>query len=120
LGERASDRVYSMSNKEAQQWLDVHMHRADLGEWVFYVTAAIAAAALVVPRFRPRTQLPLALATLVFALASLGRGRVDQSSGREGAPFGIPATARRRTRCRTKNSIRGQLAPAASENAQAS
>src|SRR5208282_799347 len=60
FGERASDRVYAMSNTEAQQWLDVHMHRADLGEWVFYVTAAVAAAALVVPRFRPRTQLPLA------------------------------------------------------------
>ena len=45
FGERASDRVYAMSNKEAQQWLDVHRHRADVGEWVFYVTAAVAAVA---------------------------------------------------------------------------
>ena len=94
FGERASDRVYSMSNKEAQQWLDVHMHRADLREGVFYGTAAIAAAALVVPRFRPRTQLPLALATLVFALASLGvggwisqaGGKVRHSEFRDGPP----------------------------------
>jgi len=94
FGERASDRVYSMSNKEAQQWLDVHMHRADIGEWVFYVTAAVAAAALVAPRFRPRTQLPLALATLVCALASLGvgawishaGGKIRHSEFRNGPP----------------------------------
>lgn len=93
-GERASDRVYAMSNKDAQQWLDVHMHRADLGMWVFYVTAAVAAAALVVPRFRPRMQLPLALATLVFALASLGvgawisraGGKIRHSEFRNGPP----------------------------------
>jgi len=55
FGERASDRVYAMSNREA----------------------------LVVPRFRPRTQLPLALATLVFALASLGVGGwISQAGGK--------------------------------------
>jgi uncharacterized membrane protein YoaK (UPF0700 family) len=94
FGERASDRVYSMSNKEAEQWLDVHMHRADVGEWVFYVTATVAAAALVVPRFRPRTQLTLALATLVLALASLGvgawighaGGKIRHSEFRNGPP----------------------------------
>ncbi|MGA2604057.1 MAG: hypothetical protein ABSG14_07500 [Verrucomicrobiia bacterium] len=94
FGERASDRVYSMSNQEAQQWLDVHMHRADIGEWVFYVTAAVALAALVAPRFRPRTQLPLALATLVLAVASLGvgawishaGGKIRHSEFRNGPP----------------------------------
>lgn len=93
-GERGYDRVYSMSNKEAQQWLDVHVHRADLGMWVFYVTAAVAATALILPRFRPRTQLPLALATLVFALVSLrvgtwisyAGGKVRHSEFRNGPP----------------------------------
>jgi hypothetical protein len=93
-GDRASDRVYSMSNKDAQQWLDVHTHRADLAMWVFYVTAAVAAAALILPKFKPRTQLPLALATLVFALASLAAGtwishaggKVRHSEFRDGPP----------------------------------
>ena len=93
-GEGAADRVYSMSNKEAQQWLDVHAHRADIGEWVFYVTAAVAVIALVLPIFRPRTQLALALATLVFAVASLGAGawighaggKIRHSEFRNGPP----------------------------------
>ena len=94
FGERAYDRVYSMSNTEAQQWLDVHAHRADVGKWVFYVTAVIATAALVAPRFRPCTQLSLALATLVLALVSLGTGawishaggKIRHSEFRNGPP----------------------------------
>ena len=93
-GERGYDRVYSMSQSDAQQWLDVHMHRADIGSWVFYATAVIAAVSLVLPRFRPRTQSPLALATLVFALASLtagawishAGGKVRHSEFRDGPP----------------------------------
>jgi len=94
FGERAYDRVYSMSNTDAQQWLDVHAHRADLGEWVFYATAAVAVVAIVAPRFRPRTQLPLALAALVLALISLGvgawishaGGKIRHSEFRNGPP----------------------------------
>jgi glucose dehydrogenase len=93
-GDRAYDRVYSMSNPDAQQWLDVHRHRVDLGIYVFYATALVAAVALVLPRFRPRTQLPLAIATLVLVLASLvtggwisqAGGKVRHSEFREGPP----------------------------------
>lgn len=93
-GERGYDRVYSMSDKDGQQWLDEHMHRADLGIWVFYVTAAVAAAALIVPKFKPRTQFPLAVATLVFAMASLragawisrAGGKIRHSEFRNGPP----------------------------------
>jgi hypothetical protein len=93
-GERAYNRVYSMSDKDAQQWLDVHRHRADIGSWVFYATAVVAVTALVLPRFRPRTQLPLAFATLVFTFASLAAGawishaggKVRHSEFRDGPP----------------------------------
>jgi hypothetical protein len=82
-GERSFDRVYSMSQGDAQQWLDLHRHRADIGSWFFYATAAVAAVALILPRFKPRTQLPLALATLVFAIASLAAGAwISQAGGK--------------------------------------
>jgi hypothetical protein len=93
-GERGYDRVYSMSNRDAQQWLDVHMHRADRGVYVFYSTALVAAVALVLPKFRPRSQMPLAIATLVFVLGSLltggwisrAGGKVRHSEFRTGPP----------------------------------
>lgn len=93
-GERGYDRVYAMSDKDARQWLDVHVHRADLAMWVFYATAAVAATALILPKFKPRTQLPLALATLVFALVALkagawisqAGGKVRHSEFRDGPP----------------------------------
>jgi len=93
-GKRAYDRVYSMSNSDAQQWLDVHMHRAGRGVYVFYATAIVAAAAVVVPWFRPRAQRALAVATLVFALAawatgawiSYAGGKVRHSEFRDGPP----------------------------------
>ena len=93
-GDHAYDRVYSMSNSDAQQWLDVHRHRADRGVYVFYATALVAGVALVLPRFRPRTQLPLTIATLVLALGALAAGgwisraggKVRHSEFRNGPP----------------------------------
>src|SRR5437667_11046746 len=38
-GQRGYDRVYSMSNPDAQQWLDVHMQRAERFVYAFYTTA---------------------------------------------------------------------------------
>ena len=37
---------FSTSNQDAQQWLDVHMHRANIGIVGVYVTAAVAMTAL--------------------------------------------------------------------------
>ncbi|HUJ10830.1 MAG TPA: hypothetical protein VL171_12455 [Verrucomicrobiae bacterium] len=93
-GERAYDRVYSMSNRDAQEWLDVHMHRADRGVYVFYATALVAAVALVLRQLRPRTQSALAVATLVLVLASLftggwisrAGGKIRHSEFRTGPP----------------------------------
>ncbi len=93
-GEHAYDRVYSMSNSDAQKWLDVHVHRAGRGVYVFYAAAVVAAVALVLPWKLPRTQMPLAVATLVLALVALGvggwishaGGKVRHSEFRDGPP----------------------------------
>jgi hypothetical protein len=53
----------------------------------------VASMALTLPKFKPRTQLPLALATLVFALASLrvgawishAGGKIRHSEFRDGS-----------------------------------
>jgi len=75
FGERCYDRVYSMSNsRDAQQWLDEHAHRADTAAPAFYVTAALALAAIVVGWKIPKTALPLAVSALVGAVVCLALG----------------------------------------------
>ena len=74
FGHQGYDRVYSMSNTEGQQWLDVHADRAGDGQYVFYATALLALAAILIPRKFPRATLPLVGATLVLSLAALATG----------------------------------------------
>ncbi len=93
-GEAAYDRVYSMSNSEAQKWLNWHAYLADGVVWVDSVAAVLAAAALAglwrYPRLL-RWALPLtAVATAVGLgfggfLAFVG-GKVRHSEFRDGPP----------------------------------
>src|SRR2546425_12100972 len=46
FGEKGFDRVQSMSDEAGYRWLDAHAQRATRFKWVFYATAAVAAAAL--------------------------------------------------------------------------
>lgn len=73
-GEKGYDRVYSMVNTEGDAWLNTHMHRAEKLIYVFYALAVLAAAAIVIPIRWPHALLPLAVATLIFGLATLGVG----------------------------------------------
>jgi hypothetical protein len=59
-GQRGYDRVDAMSNSDAQEWLDIHMQRAERFVYAFYLTALIAAVALVALwRFpKPRRRSP--------------------------------------------------------------
>jgi hypothetical protein len=74
FGEQGYDRVESMSDKDGYAWLDAHAQRATKGIFVFYTLAAIALLALVVPWKFPKTSAPLAIATLVLGIATLGAG----------------------------------------------
>src|ERR1041384_2014911 len=93
-GQRGYDRVYAMSNHDAQQWLDLHMQRAERFVYAFYLTGLVAIAALVALQKYPKAATPLALAALLLAAASVGiagwishaGGQVRHSEFREGPP----------------------------------
>ena len=74
FGKRGYDRVYSMSNRDAQQWLDIHGDRAEDCQWLFYVTAAAALVSIISYWKFNRAALPLAVLTLVLAVGSVAAG----------------------------------------------
>jgi hypothetical protein len=59
---------------DGKAWLDAHMHRAEKVVYIFAALAALALTAIVLPLKIPKTAFPLALITLLFALATLGTG----------------------------------------------
>lgn len=73
-GEQAYDRVLSMSDETGSAWLAAHEDRGDKFIWIFYVLAAVTAAAVILPKKFPKTATPLIIATLVLSLASFGAG----------------------------------------------
>jgi disulfide bond formation protein DsbB len=99
-GHRGYDRVYEMSNHDAQQWLDVHAQRGTRFAYAFYATVVLAAAAIAAQWKFPKAATALLVATLVAAIASVGiggwishaGGQVRHSELREGPP---PASVER-------------------------
>ncbi len=73
-GEEGYDRVLSLSDDQGQDWLKVHRHRADQFVWCFYVLAAVAAAAILVPLKWPKVRSALTILTLLLAFIVLGMG----------------------------------------------
>jgi disulfide bond formation protein DsbB len=73
-GEAAEDRVLAMADEAGQAWLKAHAHRVDELIFVFYVLALVSAAAIFAPKKWPKSARPLAIATLLLALVSLGAG----------------------------------------------
>ncbi|NUM52568.1 MAG: hypothetical protein HUU46_02885 [Candidatus Hydrogenedentes bacterium] len=93
-GQRGYDRVYAMSNADAQEWLDLHMWRAETFVYVFYAGALLAVGTLIAMRKFQRAATPLAIVTLLAALLSVAvggwishaGGQVRHSEFREGPP----------------------------------
>jgi uncharacterized protein YbjT (DUF2867 family) len=83
FGDRAKDRVESMSNATGVKWLHEHEERADDAAWIFYVTAALAAAGIIAQWKFPKAVTWLTLAALAGALACLGAGGwISQAGGK--------------------------------------
>ena len=74
FGERAYDRILTLSDEDGRLWLEAHEERAETLMYVFYLLAGVAAAAIIIPAKWAKTTLPLALVTLLLALVSLGAG----------------------------------------------
>ena len=74
LGHQAYEIVNAQADVDGAAWLGAHKARAEKLVWTFYVLALLAACAIGVPRRWPKSGLPLALATLLTAVAVLGAG----------------------------------------------
>ena len=74
FGSAAYDRVYAMSNGDAQKWLNWHAHLADRIVWAYYLTAALAGATLLGQWKIPRLHRAALVLTLVATLVALGLG----------------------------------------------
>ena len=73
-GEAGYDRVKAMSDPAGEQWLDEHMARGEKMIWLFYVTAAVAAAGVIAVVKWPRTTFAVTVTALVLGAATLGTG----------------------------------------------
>jgi hypothetical protein len=71
FGEAGDDRVISIADHDGGLWLDEHVHRAETMEPIFYITAALALAAIAFPRKWPCTDIPLSAASGVLALLTI-------------------------------------------------
>jgi hypothetical protein len=74
FGEEGYDRVRAMSDRDGEKWLDEHMHRAEQWTAIFFATAAVAIVAIVGEYKFPRAAIPLAVITLILAIASVAAG----------------------------------------------
>ena len=80
-GEAAKDRVLAMSDRDGGKWIDEHEARAEKLIYIFYATAAVAAAALALEKFRPRFAPAVTILTALLALAALGAGAYIGAAG---------------------------------------
>jgi hypothetical protein len=71
-GDQALDRVKSMSNADGVKWLAAHEARADDAAWFFYLTAALAVAAMIANWKFPKAGQWLSPATLVAGIVCVG------------------------------------------------
>ena len=73
-GNEAYNRVLSMSDDIGDEWLKIHMMRADEWAWTFYILAAVAFLALLVPWKWPKLAKPLTVIALILGLIECGVG----------------------------------------------
>lgn len=73
-GEAGYDRVKAIADDAGDKWLDEHMRRGEQLIYVFYLVAALSAVGIIAEFAVPKTAVPMAIATLIVAVANLGVG----------------------------------------------
>lgn len=74
FGEQGYDRVLAMTDDDGHAWLDEHQERAQKLIYLFYLVAALSAAAIVVPLRWPKSSIPLTIAVAFVGAITLGSG----------------------------------------------
>jgi len=74
FGEQGYDRVLAMTDDDGHAWLDEHQERAQKLIYLFYLVAALSAAAIVIPLRWPKSSVPLAIAVVFVGGITLGSG----------------------------------------------
>lgn len=74
FGQQAYDRVLAMSDDDGHAWLDEHESRAEKLIYLFYATAALSMAAILVPLRWPKASVPLAFVVALLGLVTLASG----------------------------------------------
>lgn len=74
FGQQGYDRVLAMTDDDGHAWLDEHRERAEKLIYIFYLLAALSAAAIIVPLRWPKSSVYLAVAVSLLAAATLGSG----------------------------------------------
>ena len=73
-GEQAENPVISMADRDGQAWLAEHKDRAEDLIYFFYALAFLSAVAIALPIKWPKSSTPLAIAVILFGVATLGMG----------------------------------------------
>lgn len=81
LGQQAYEKVNTTVDPSGQEWLEAHKHRAEKLIPAFYILALVAATGIAIPQRWPKSLLPLALLSLLGALAVLGAGSYIAHAG---------------------------------------
>jgi hypothetical protein len=74
FGEQGYDRVLAMTDDDGHAWLDEHQDRGQKLIYVFFLVAALSAAAIIVPLRWPKSSVPLAIAVVLLGAVTLGSG----------------------------------------------
>ena len=74
FGEQGYDRVLAMTDDDGHAWLDEHQDRGQKLIYLFYLVAAVSAAAIIVLWRWPKFSVPLTVAVVLLGAVALGSG----------------------------------------------